>query len=192
MAKIRVAGAVLAAGAAAWAVGTAMGGENIGKEILFADTVTGLGYLAGLFSLALVLLSVRATGHRKGRALPIAQFVLLPLAFAFNLVSFGYLGQTYEDLPVWSRPFDLGWPLANLLMIFTGIAVVRVGRLRRSLAWHLLLCGLWFPVAMVGQGLGGAAAAYVSVVWLLITYTAVGVRLLLRPADALPGRVAGA
>ncbi|MFI0354975.1 hypothetical protein [Actinomadura sp. 9N407] len=185
---VRLAGLVLAAGAAAWAVGTVIVGDKVSEGIVLTDTVTGMGYVAGLFCLVLVVLSTRATGPRKGRAIPIALLVMLPGAFLFNLISLGHQGKTYEELPPWLMAVDACWPLANLTMLVLGVAVAKVGVYRGFLRWQFLFCGLWLPVSMAGQAIGGSASAYVSAVWLLATYTILGLRLALRPADVRPSQ----
>ncbi|WP_131732801.1 hypothetical protein [Actinomadura formosensis] len=187
-AAVRLAGVMLAAGAAVWAVGIVVVGEEVKKGITLVDCVTGLGYVAGLFCLALVVLYTGGTGARKGRAFPIAVLALLPGAFLFNLLSLSYVGHTYEDLPPWLAIIDACWPLSNLGMLVLGIAVLKVGRYRGPLRWYLPLCGLWLPVSMAGQAAGGGAATLVSAAWLLGTYTVVGVWLALRPADVLAPR----
>ncbi|MCW0213954.1 MAG: hypothetical protein OJJ54_11385 [Pseudonocardia sp.] len=178
--RVRLAGLLLAAGAAAWAVGTVIVGDRIQEGIHALDTITGMAFLVGVAALALLVLATRATGAGKGRALPVVLLVVLAGAFVLNAASFGYA--THDEFPAPLMILDACWPLGQLLLLVLGVAVAVVGRYRGLLRWQPLLCGLWFPVSMVAQILlGSTASVYASAAWLVVAHCVLGVRLVLRP-----------
>ncbi|MEU8271549.1 hypothetical protein AB0B89_30860 [Sphaerisporangium sp. NPDC049002] len=179
--RIRVAGLLLAVGAAAWATGIVVVGDKIKEGIQTLDTVTGMLFVVGVFALVWVVLATRGTGRRWGRVVPWGLLVLLPGAFLLNALSFGYA--THDDLPLALMILDACWPLSQLGMLALGVAVAVTGRYEGLTRWLPLLAGLWFPVSVVAEIFGGSVVStYVSAAWLLGTYAHIGLRLALRPA----------
>ncbi|GAY13143.1 hypothetical protein [Pseudonocardia sp. N23] len=181
-ATVRAAGALLAGGATAWAVGTLVVGDAVLDGVQVLDTVTGLAYVAGLVALVLVLRAARLTGNRFGRILAAVTVVVLAGAFLVNVLSLGY--DHYDEFPQALMALDACWPLGQLLVLLVGVVVAVAGRVRGLLRWQPLLCGLWFPVSTLAQIiLGPADSVVVSAAWLLLAPTVLGVRLVLRPRD---------
>jgi hypothetical protein len=132
---------------------------------------------------AAVVLSTNATGAGKGRYIAIVEMVLFGPALVWCPLAVAYDG----DTPGWVIPFDMCWPLSMLGMLVIGIAVAKVGRYRGLLRWQLLLCGLWLPVAGVGQAvIGDDGGTIPGTVWLGITYGVLGLRLAFTPRIVLP------
>ena len=180
--RVRAAGLLLAGGAAAWAVGTTVVGDRIKEGIHLLDTVTGMAFLVGVAALAWIVLVTRASGAGAGRWIPVVLMVVLAGAFALNVASLGYA--THDEFPLPLMILDACWPLGQLIVLVMGIAVAIVGCYRGFLRWQPLLCGLWFPVAMLADvTVGAAGSVWVSAAWLLLAHVALGVRLVLRPAD---------
>lgn len=169
----RLAGALLSTGAAAWAIGTVVVGEKIQEGIQTLDTVTGMMFVAGVWAFVWRVWTARATGERLGRVVPFGLLVLLPAAFLLNVLSFGYA--THDEFPLWLQILDAAWPLSMLGMLALGITIAAAGRVEGPLRWLPLLAGLWFPVTMAAQILGGpTVSTYVSAAWLIGTYGVIG------------------
>jgi hypothetical protein len=169
-----------------WAVGQIAVGDKIRDGVHLVDSITGVFYLLGLFALAVALLRTGGTGDRKGRVLPILLMIPLTCGIIFNIVSLGYDGTPYEELPGGVLALDAGWPLSQLTMIVIGAAVAVVGRYRGFLRWQVLVCAGWFPVSTIANAaLGSANSVYVSAAWLIGTYSVLGVRMLTRPQPML-------
>ncbi|MGJ6967045.1 hypothetical protein ACSDR0_34535 [Streptosporangium sp. G11] len=186
LSRVRLAGVTLFCGAVAWGVGTIIAGEGIQTRVTHVSTVTGILYLLGVAALAWVVL---ATGAAGGRAIPVAQLVMVAGALVYSFAGFGY--ERYEDMPLWLAVVDVCWPLANLCTLLMGAAVAWTGRFRGLLRWYPLVCGCWLLVMipvknLIGMGVG----VYVSAAWLLGSYAVLGLVLALRPAAVLPGGAA--
>jgi len=178
---VRVGGAVLTAGAVAWAVGLLVVGDSVQEGIQPLDSLTGAAYVLGLAVLMLLLAAARAPGPRFGRYLALATAPVLVGAALLNLLSMGY--DRYEDLPTSLQVLDICWPLGQLLVLAVGIATAVTGRLHGAARWLPLLCGLWFPVSTVAQILlGPAGSVPVSAGWLLLAPALLGLGLAIRPA----------
>jgi hypothetical protein len=183
--RIRAAGLLLAAGAAAWAVGLVVVGDRVQEGILVLDTVTGMAFLVGVAALAWIVLATRATGSGAGRVLPVILLVLLAGAFALNAASFGYA--TRDEFPLPLMILDACWPLGQLVVLVMGVVVAARGQFAGLLRWQPLLCGLWFPVSMIAQIiLGSAGSVWVSSAWLLLAHVLLGLRLLVQPDLSRP------
>ncbi|GAA3235750.1 hypothetical protein [Actinocorallia longicatena] len=178
---VRAVGALLVIGPISWGVGVAVDLDGYDDEKIYvADMISGVPYLLGLGALCALVLACRATGDRKGRAFPIIPMALFPLAMAVNLGSIPY--ETYEDLPTWVNVLDPAWPLSQIGMLASAIAIIRVGRWQGAVRWLPLAGSLWLVAGMVGKiALEGAAGTLVFVLWLIATYSTLGVLLLVRP-----------
>ncbi|GHE35227.1 hypothetical protein GCM10017673_42500 [Streptosporangium violaceochromogenes] len=186
--RIRVAGLLLAAGAAAWAAGTVIVGDRIQEGIQTLDTVTGMLFVVGLFAFVWTAGATRGAGEGWTRIVPAGLLVLLPGAFLLNALSFGYAA--HDDFPLWLMILDGCWPLSQLGMLALGVTVAIEGRYRGAARLLPLLAGMWFPVTVVAQIFGGSAVSvYVSAAWLLGTHAHLGVRLALRPGAMTAGRM---
>lgn len=172
----RLAGVLLAIGATAWGIGTIVVGEKIQEGIQTLDTVTGMIFVVGVWAFVWRVSAAQATGARFGRVIPLGLLALLPLAFLLNALSFGYA--THDDFPLWLMILDGAWPLSMFGMMVLGIAVAVTGRFQGLMRWLPLFAGLWFPVTMAAQILGGATVStYVSAAWLIGTYAVIGLRM---------------
>ncbi|MGP3915122.1 hypothetical protein [Nonomuraea sp. 10N515B] len=183
--RTRMAGLLLAAGAASWAAGTVIVGDKIQEGIQTLDTITGMLFVVGLFAFVWTVLATRGVGDGWARIIPVGLLVLLPGAFLVNALSFGYA--TYDDLPLPLMILDACWPLSQLGMLVLGIAIAVRGHYQDALRWLPLLAGMWFPVTVVAQIFGGpTVSVYVSAAWLLGMHAHLGVRLAL-PRGTEPG-----
>lgn len=181
----RLAGAVLATGPLIWAIGLISVGEIPEETIDPTDMITGVFFLAGLIALAWVTLASRATGDRKGRAFPIIPILMAPFGMIVNLASLPH--ETFDDLPLWVNILDPFWPLTQIAMLASAIAIARMGRWRGALRWLPLAGALWLPVALIGEAaLGDPGSVWVFGGWMAITYGALGALLVARPDAVRP------
>lgn len=180
---VRLAGLLLVAGPLVWASSFLTKPEMPEEEVYRFDMATSVFFLIALFALASVVLAARATGDRKGRAFPIVPMVFFPIGIASSLGNLPY--ETYDQAPAWVSITDPAWPLSQLAMIASAVAIIRVGRWRGAARWLPLAGSLWLVVGMVAQAaLGEKGMAYVFTAWMLATYVALGVLFLLRPQAA--------
>ncbi|MGW5158865.1 hypothetical protein ACWEPN_25605 [Nonomuraea wenchangensis] len=178
--RTRISGLLLAAGAVAWSVGTVIVGDRVQEGVQTLDTVTGMVFVAGLFAFVWTVHVTRSAGDGWTRVIPVGLLVLLPGAFVTNALSFGYA--TYDEFPPALLILDACWPLSQLGMLALGIAVAIRGRLRGAVRWLPLLAGLWFPVTVLAQILGGSTVSvYASAALLLGAHAHLGLRLAIRP-----------
>lgn len=181
--RTRLTGAAVAAGATAWIIGLMIAGNEVRDKIVPVEIWGSMAFLFGAWSLVSLVLSTNATGAGKGRYIAIVEMVLFGPALIWCPLAVAYDG----DTPGWVIPFDMCWPLSMLGMLVIGIAVAKVGRYRGLLRWQLLLCGLWLPVAGVGQAvIGDDGGTIPGTVWLGITYGVLGLRLAFTPRIVLP------
>jgi hypothetical protein len=181
--QIRIAGGLLFAGPVIWAAALLSIGETSNERLHDSDTIASIFFLVGLFAYSWVVLATRATGDRKGRAFPIVPMALFPFGVLTNLGSLGHT--TYEDLPTWVMVTDPAWPLSQLGMLASAIAIIRVGRWQGALRWLPLGGALWLFVALAGQAaLSGIGPALIFSGWMLATYCVLGILLMVRPGDA--------
>ncbi|MEU6731452.1 hypothetical protein ABZ917_47755 [Nonomuraea wenchangensis] len=177
---VRISGLLLAAGAVAWSVGTVIVGDRVQEGVQTLDTVTGMVFVAGLFAFVWTVHVTRSAGDGWTRVIPVGLMALLPGAFVTNALSFGYA--TYDEFPPALLILDACWPLSQLGMLALGLAVAIRGRLRGAVRWLPLLAGLWFPVTVLAQILGGSTVSvYASAALLLGAHAHLGLRLALRP-----------
>ncbi len=178
---VRLAGLLLVAGPLVWASSFIAKPADLGEdEIYDFDMITSVFFLIALFGLASVVLASRATGDGKGRAFPIVPMVLFPFGVATSLGSVPY--DTYDQTPLWVNATDPAWPLSQIAMLASAIAIIKVGRWQGALRWLPLAGALWLVVGMASQiALGEEAMAYVFTGWMIVTYAALGVLFLLRP-----------
>ncbi|GAA2734784.1 hypothetical protein [Actinocorallia aurantiaca] len=179
---VRLAGFALVVGPLLWASSFIKKPQIPDNEVYDYDMITSVFYLLALFALASVVLASRATGDRKGRAFPITPMVLFPFAMASSLGTIPY--RTYEETPLWVTVTDPAWPLSQIAMVASAIAVIKVGRWQGPARWLPLAGALWLLVTMVAQiAFDDRVMAYVFTGWMLVTYVALGVVFLLRPGS---------
>ncbi|MDX6739157.1 hypothetical protein [Actinocorallia sp. A-T 12471] len=180
---IRLAGLALVAGPLIWAAGQFAGGVPESDDAVPppVEMITGCAFLVGLAALAAVMLASRATGDRKGKALPIIALVLFPIAIICNLGSIPY--DTYEEMPLWVAVTDPAWPLSQLMMIVSAVAVIRVARWKGPLRFLPLAGALWVIFTAVGEGFTGPEfGPYIFTAWMVCTYVAAGALIVAKPA----------
>lgn len=168
-------GRVLSAGAAAWAVSTAVFGLN--NESTLALALTGLGaalFQVGLLFLLRVLWRTRALG--EGR---ISRVVLRVEALLVGLA----IGSTVADAiqvsdlshPGWAV-LDAFWPFSMLGMFLIGIRIAIAGRWHGLSRFWPVVAESWAVVVIPTLGLfGETAATWVAAGHLLVGYTVLGV-----------------
>ncbi|MEV4376051.1 hypothetical protein [Streptosporangium sp. NPDC049644] len=179
-ARIRIAGLLLAVGSVSWAVGTVIVGEKIKEGIQTLDTITGMLFVVGMFAFVWTVLATRGVGDGWARIVPAGLLVLFVGAFLLNALSFGYA--RHEDFPLPLMIMDACWPLSQIGMLVLGIILAVKARYQGALRWLPLLVGMWFPVSIVADIIGGGTfSVYVSGVWLVVMHAHLGVRLALRP-----------
>ncbi|WP_460370198.1 hypothetical protein, partial [Actinocorallia lasiicapitis] len=178
---VRLAGVVLAAGPVVWGAGIEVDLDGYVEERVYdADMITSCFYLLGLGALCVVVLASRATGDRKGRLFPAIPLALFPFAILTSLGSVGHA--TYDDVPTWAAVLDPAWPLSQIGMLASAIAIIRVGRWQGALRWLPLAGALWLVGGMAGKILvEGSAGTLVGLFWMIGTYSVLGVLLLVRP-----------
>ncbi|GAA1778438.1 hypothetical protein [Actinomadura chokoriensis] len=181
--RTRLTGAAAVAGTAAWITGLLIAGNEVQDEIVPVEIWGSMAFLLGVLCLVALVLSTNATGGGKGRSIAIVEMVLFGPALVWCPLAVAYDG----DTPGWVIPFDMCWPLSMLGMLVLGIAVARVGRYRGLLRWQFLLCGLWLPVAGIGQAvIGDDGGTLPGTAWLGLSYGVLGLRLALTPRIVLP------
>lgn len=104
----------------------------------------GILYLLGWMCGVLGLREIGAMGNsRPKRVLYGVQLTTLALAVLSNFV---------EDIAPQSsfyKALDLSWPLSQLIFLVIALGVARYGKLAGWKRFAPLLCGLWFPSAMM-------------------------------------------
>lgn len=181
--RTRLTGAAVVAGTTAWITGLLIAGNEVQDEIVPVEIWGSMAFLLGVLCLVALVLSTNATGAGKGRSIAIVEMVLFGPALVWCPLAVAYDG----DTPGWVIPFDMCWPLSMLGMLVLGIAVARVGRYRGLLRWQFLLCGLWLPVAGIGQAvIGDDGGTLPGTAWLGLSYGVLGLRLALTPRIVLP------
>lgn len=178
--RTRLTGAALALGTCAWIAGLAAAGDDFEDGKIVPIEIWGsMAFLLGLFPFVALLRATGAAGPRKGRVLCAVEMALLIPAMIWCPLA---VAAGDGEHPAWMIPFDLCWPLSMLLMLAVGICVAVTGRFGGPLRWLPLLCGLWLPVAGVGQGLlDGAAGTVPGAAWLGLTYGLIGLLLAAAP-----------
>jgi hypothetical protein len=184
---VRLTGAAVAVGAAAWALGSVLtyDVDPASDAYPWAYKASSLLFQLGLVALVSVQLRTGATGTgRLARGFLHAEHVLLGLAIASS-VQWLVAPDVSEDA-FWVA-LDLFWPLSMLGMAAIGIRIAIAGRWRGAARVWPAVAETWalvmFPaMAVVSED----ATSFVSAGHLLIGYTALGVILAARPELTLP------
>jgi hypothetical protein len=178
---VRVAGAILAVGAAVGAGGIAVAGFDPDTEAgILTNNLTGAVFQVGLLGLVRVHLQTRATGTtRVSRVLLQVERVLLMLALAWTLCHALLPGQREAG---WLAVLDASWPLSMLGMFLIGLTIAVRGRWRGAARWWALVAETWLVLTMPALGvLGTTGGTAVGVAHLLLGYGVLGVLLATRP-----------
>ncbi|MEU2347577.1 hypothetical protein [Modestobacter sp. NPDC049651] len=176
---VRRGGAVLAAGAAAWAVGTAAVGINPDDTTgLWVQAATALAFQLGLVALLTVYRRTRALGTgRVARAVVVVEHALLAGAMLNTLdPALPFLRGTALHLA-----FDICWPLSMLGMFGIGVRMALAGRWTGAARVWPLVAETWAVVVIPLSGLLPGMDRVISPVHLLVGYTTLGLVLATRP-----------
>lgn len=168
-------GAVLAAGAFAWAATMAVVGiDPVGLADERVYSLSSGLFQVGLLCLLRVLWLTRALGAgRFARAVLRFESVLVLLAIG-STASDG-LGLTDFD-QIGYVLLDACWPLSMLGMFFIGIRVAIAGRWTGATRFWPMVAESWAVVVIPVLGIfGDAVAAWVAPLHLLVGYTVLGV-----------------
>jgi hypothetical protein len=179
---VRAGGLAMAAGAAAWALGSVLtyDVDPASDAYPFAYKASSLLFQLGLVALVAVQLRTRATGTgRLARGFLHAEHVMLGLAIASSLQWMFAPGLSEDAFFV---ALDLFWPLSMLGMAAIGIRIAIAGRWRGAARVWPAIAETWalvmFPaMAVVSQ----EATSFVSAGHLLVGYTTLGAILAVRP-----------
>jgi len=103
-------------------------------------------YMTGWFCSIIGLYQLNAAGYKKGRIVLLIQMMLLTVGNLWNIYSI----IDPECNTIFFHIADLiGWPLDNIFMIVTGIAVASARQLQGWKRFVPLFAGFWFPVTVV-------------------------------------------
>lgn len=147
--------------------------NSVGKTLNTSLTgVYDLLYMLGWMCSVAALLQMRATGTKKrGMAVLYVQLFFLTLANASNL---WVIVQPNSGSGLY-RVLDMFWPVSNVWMLVSGIAVARAGKLQGWRRYIVLVVGLWFPAVMALMLVAGktadlfyAGGIYSTVAWALM------------------------
>lgn len=183
---IRLGGAAMATGAAAWAVGSMLTYDiGAGEEYPLAYKASSLLFQLGLVALVSVQLRTRATGTgRLARGFLHAEHVMLGLAIASS-IQWMVVPEVSEE-PFWLA-LDAFWPLSMLGMAAIGIRIAIVGRWRGAARVWPAIAETWVLVMFPAMALvSDEATSFVSAGHLLLGYTTLGLILAARPQLVLP------
>ena len=177
---VRAAGAAVAVGSTAWAIGILAFGLD--PEPGWRGTVEHLASLLfqlGLVALVAAQLRTGATGTgRLARFFLHAEHVLLGLAMVSTL-AWTFFQEHRDD--AWFLALDVFWPLSMLGMFAIGIRIAIAGRWTGVARWWPLGAESWAPVNVPIALTLPALLPYTGAGHLLVGYAALGVVLMLRP-----------
>jgi hypothetical protein len=179
---VRFGGIAMAAGAAAWALGTALtyDVDPVDGEYPLAYKASSLLFQLGLVALVTVQLRTRATGTgRLARRFLHAEHVMLGLSIVSS-IQWMVAPDVSEDT-FWLA-LDAFWPLSMLGMAAIGIRIAIAGRWRGAARVWPVVAETWLLFMIPAMALvGDEASAFVSTGHLLLGYTALGLILAARP-----------
>lgn len=169
-------GALLSAGALAWATAILVNGIDPVQDrtaLVVYGLTSGLFQL-GLYALLRVLWLTRGLGTgRLARAVIIVESVLVTFAIGSTLAD--AFGVSDLDSPVWLA-LDLFWPLSMLGMFGIGIRIAIAGRWTGVARFWPLVAESWAVVVIpVNGAIGPGVAQWVAAAHLLVGYTVLGV-----------------
>jgi hypothetical protein len=178
---VRAGGLVMAAGAAAWAVGTLVFDlDPVTDDFPWPYKLSSLLFLVGLVALVGVQLRTGATGTgRLARGFLHAEHVVLGLAMASSvqwLVAPGLSGTPFFVA------LDLCWPLSMLGMAAIGVRIAVAGRWRGAARVWPAIAETWALVMFPAMALvSEEVTTFISAGHLVLGYTVLGLVLAARP-----------
>lgn len=179
---VRLGGLAMAAGAAAWAVGTLLtyDVDPVDGEYSLAYKASSLLFQLGLVALVAVQLRTRATGTgRLARRLLHAEHVMLALAIASSIQWMVAPDRSEDALFL---ALDAFWPLSMLGMAAIGIRIAIAGRWRGAARIWPAVAETWVLVMVPVSALASVeVGSFVGAAHLLAGYTALGLILAVRP-----------
>lgn len=186
--SVRRRGALLAGGAATWALATFTVGSMPETSLGWAvQDLGGLVFQVGVWALLGVQAATLATGTGRfaRRMIPVER-VVLAVAMVWSLLHGAV--PAWRDAP-WLAVLDVFWPLSMLGMFVIGVKVAVAGRWRGAARGWPLLAESWAVVTVptfvvAGEALGNVVGG----VHLLLGYTGLGLLLVLRPELVRPRR----
>lgn len=168
-------GLLMAAGAAAWAIGILAVGVDPVAETgpLLVFGVTSAAFQFGLLALLRVFRSSEALGTgRIARTVVRIETVLVSLAICSTIADAVALSDLSQ--PGWAM-LDAAWPLSMLGMFLVGIRVAIAGRWKGVRRFWPLVAESWALVVIPAVGiLGPDAGRWVGSAHLLVGYTVLG------------------
>jgi hypothetical protein len=103
-------------------------------------------YMTGWFCSIIGLYRLQATGHKRiGKVILYIQMLFLTLGEIWNVYSIVQPGA--QTKLYWI--LDMFWPLSNIFMFVTGLAVVFAKRFTGWKRFVTLFAGLWFPITVM-------------------------------------------
>jgi len=179
---VRLGGLAMAAGAAAWALGTVLtyDVDPVDGEYPLAYKASSLLFQLGLVALVAVQLRTQATGTgRLARRFLHAEHVMLALAIASS-IQWMVAPDVSED--AFFLALDMFWPLSMLGMAAIGIRIAIAGRWRGPARIWPAVAETWVLVMLPVSALAGVeVGSFVGAAHLLLGYTVLGLILALRP-----------
>ena len=180
--SVRLGGLAMAAGAAAWALGTVLtyDVDPVDGEYPLAYKASSLLFQLGLVALVAVQLRTQATGTgRFARRFLHAEHVMLGLAIASS-IQWIVAPDVSED--AFFLALDAFWPLSMLGMAAIGIRIAIAGRWRGPARIWPAVAETWVLVMLPVSALASAeVGSFVGAAHLLVGYTMLGVILAVRP-----------
>ena len=179
---VRLGGLAMAAGAAAWALGTllAYDVDPVDGEYPMAYKASSLLFQLGLVALVAVQRRTRATGDGAfARRFLHAEHVMLGLAIASS-IQWMVAPDVSEDAVFLA--LDAFWPLSMLGMAAIGIRIAVAGRWRGPARAWPAIAETWVLVMLPVSALASVeVGSFVGAAHLLLGYAALGVVLAVRP-----------
>jgi hypothetical protein len=179
---VRLGGLAMAAGAAAWALGTVLtyDVDPVDGEYPLYYKASSLLFQLGLVALVAVQRRTRATGTGTfARRFLHAEHVMLGLAIASS-IQWMVAPDLSEDAVFLA--LDAFWPLSMLGMAAIGIRIAIAGRWRGAARIWPAVAETWVLVMVPVSALASAeVGSFVGAAHLLAGYTTLGVILALRP-----------
>ena len=184
---VRLGGLAMAAGAAAWALGTVLtyDVDPVDGEYPLAYKASSLLFQLGLVALVAVQLRTQATGTgRFARRFLHAEHVMLGLAIASS-IQWMVAPDVSEE--AFFLALDAFWPLSMLGMAAIGIRIAIAGRWRGAARIWPAVAETWVLVMLPVSALASAeVGSFVGAAHLLVGYATLGVILALRPELTVP------
>ena len=143
-------------------------GSNTSLGGLF-DLIYMLGWMCSIIA----LLNMKAAGEKSnGRIVLRIQLVLLAIANIWNI----WVILDPDNSSTLFFILDFFWPLSNLFMLITGIAVAIAGRMEGWRRWTAMLAGLWLPFSVIIMMvvLNNVKAMNISITYSVVAWSLLG------------------